>query len=361
MNQMGHPYTGNLYYSSTRSHGFNYWASIPFTLFGSAQWEYMMTTGIMSANDLFTTTIGGVALGEASFRLSNSLQAHRGTRGNLLRDVASFVLNPVGFLHAVPQRDVWGEAFESHGRTFSTEANVGLRVPTDSVPTQADVVGFVDFRFDYGNPFEPTNRKPFDHFEFQGRLDFAGKVLGRFRVRGSMVSKTLGSNVDPRHAIGLFQHFEYDERVGHEIGGQSVSLGLQSRAPIGRRLEFRSRGDLMGHMLAAVGSIRTRVREYRRYDFASGLGLKWQGRLDRDGRRLASVEYTGSWFHVWDGTPGHHFAHVLEGRMLLPVNRVMTLGMDVEYYLRNSNYREVANVRLRDLDLRFYVGMWLGQ
>lgn len=360
MNQFGHPYTGKLYFTTTRAHGFDYWAAIPFTLFGSAQAEFLMTSFLASTNDLFTTTVGGSALAEATLRLSNALQLSRAARGNLLRDIAAFVLNPPSLLHGASVRGSYARAFENHDRPFDTQLNLGLRVPTDSVPGQADRLGFVEFRFDYGDPFDRANREPFDHFEFRGRLDFTGRVLSRFRIRGSLASTPLGTDAEPSHAIGVFQHFEYDERMHHELGMQSVSFGWHSRAPVGA-VELKSRVDAVAHMLGAVGSVRTVIGDDRRYDYVSGLGLKVMGRLDHDDRVLASLEYGGSWYHVWNGTMGSHIDHVLEARVLVPVHGSLTLGTDVEYFFRNSNYREVPGARLRALDVRLYLGLSLAQ
>lgn len=70
-NLFSHPYQGNLYYSSARSNGLNFWESAPYALLGSSIWEWFMETQPASINDIMSTTFGGMALGETTYRLSS--------------------------------------------------------------------------------------------------------------------------------------------------------------------------------------------------------------------------------------------------------------------------------------------------
>ena len=79
-NLFAHPYHGNLYFNSARSNGLTFWESAPFALAGSTMWELLGETEPPAINDIFATTIGGIAIGEITHRLSNAIldDRHRG-------------------------------------------------------------------------------------------------------------------------------------------------------------------------------------------------------------------------------------------------------------------------------------------
>src|SRR5580765_3206866 len=68
VNQIGHPYQGNNYFTSGRANGLNFWESAALTAFGSGTWEYFGETNQASLNDFINTTLGGIALGEMFHR-----------------------------------------------------------------------------------------------------------------------------------------------------------------------------------------------------------------------------------------------------------------------------------------------------
>ena len=70
-NLFAHPYHGNLYYNTARSNGLNFWESAPYAFGGSLMWEVVAENEPPSMNDLIATTMGGIALGEFTYRMSS--------------------------------------------------------------------------------------------------------------------------------------------------------------------------------------------------------------------------------------------------------------------------------------------------
>ena len=68
VNQIGHPYQGNNYFTAGRANGLDFWESSALTAFGSGTWEFFGETNQASLNDLINTTLGGIALGEMFHR-----------------------------------------------------------------------------------------------------------------------------------------------------------------------------------------------------------------------------------------------------------------------------------------------------
>ena len=88
-NQLQHPYHGAAYFTAARSRGFSYWESIPFLIFGSLTWEYFGEPHRPSINDFITTSLGGSALGEMTYRFSSFF------RGGSTNSVSMYDQGPI--------------------------------------------------------------------------------------------------------------------------------------------------------------------------------------------------------------------------------------------------------------------------
>jgi len=94
-NLIGHPYHGSMYFNSARANGFEFYQSSLVTAAGSLMWEYLMETKPPSHNDLWATTVGGTALGEMVFRLSDLILDNRATGAERLgRELLAGILSP---------------------------------------------------------------------------------------------------------------------------------------------------------------------------------------------------------------------------------------------------------------------------
>jgi hypothetical protein len=78
-NQFAHPYHGNLYYNAARSAGYNDWEAAPFPIAGSLMWEYIGEVCRPVLNDWINTSLGGIALGEMTYRASSLILDNQAT------------------------------------------------------------------------------------------------------------------------------------------------------------------------------------------------------------------------------------------------------------------------------------------
>ena len=96
VNQVGHPYQGNNYFTSGRANGLSFYESAALAAFGSGTWEYFGETNLPSVNDLINTTLGGIALGEMFHRAAWLVLDTRATgRGRMWREIGATALDPV--------------------------------------------------------------------------------------------------------------------------------------------------------------------------------------------------------------------------------------------------------------------------
>jgi hypothetical protein len=96
VNQVGHPYQGNNYFTAGRANGLSFWESAGVTAFGSGTWEYFGETNHASLNDLINTTLGGIALGEMFHRTAWLVRDTRlSGRKRLWKEIGATAIDPV--------------------------------------------------------------------------------------------------------------------------------------------------------------------------------------------------------------------------------------------------------------------------
>ncbi len=108
---LGHAWAGTLYYQIARTNHLGLLGSSIFTLAGAFYWEYIVEwRNAVSINDMVFTTLGGIYLGEAWFKLGQALDSLPGTRGRVL-----------GFLNPILKLNRWLDRQGSRGHIPSLE------------------------------------------------------------------------------------------------------------------------------------------------------------------------------------------------------------------------------------------------
>ena len=99
-NQIFHPYHGSLYFNAFRTNGYSFWESVPSAIAGSLVWETAFETHLPAPNDLVNTSLGGICLGEMSYRISRKLLGRKnGIRKSVVSVPTSIVINPLNSLN----------------------------------------------------------------------------------------------------------------------------------------------------------------------------------------------------------------------------------------------------------------------
>ena len=93
INYIGHPYQGGFYYNNIRSQGANIWTSSVYCLGQSLVWEYVLESSFErpSIQDLITTPIGGVIIGELAHIITFKMSKNG---FNTLEKIVVCVINP---------------------------------------------------------------------------------------------------------------------------------------------------------------------------------------------------------------------------------------------------------------------------
>ena len=106
-NLITHPLHGSLDYCGARTSGMNFWLSIPYTFNASLVWEMVCENEPMSFNDQLATSIAGPAIGEISYRLSNSIldESRRGFN-RVVREIFGTLTCPMNGIKRIDRKRV---------------------------------------------------------------------------------------------------------------------------------------------------------------------------------------------------------------------------------------------------------------
>ena len=105
-NNFYHPWNGALFYSAGRSTGLGFWESSSLAVAASIAWECCGETLKMSANDVVSTSLGGVAMGEMIHRLGSVILDNRDTGASrVVREASILPFDIVRFSNRLMFRD----------------------------------------------------------------------------------------------------------------------------------------------------------------------------------------------------------------------------------------------------------------
>ena len=381
-NMFFHPYHGNLYFNSARSCGYNYWQSGLFALGGSAMWELFMENEYPSANDIIATPIGGMALGEMFYRISDLMLDDR-ARGSerVGREMASFIVSPMRGVMRVVNGDAWRHRSTS-GRQFGipdlcVAFSVGARAlefKDEILDKGMGIASEIDI--EYGDRFNVEHERPYDFFTMRIGLNAQNSqpVLGQVNLIGRLFNQELIDKSDRMLNLGLYQHFDfYDSEVISDVSSvipykiaipASVGGGLQFQQLNFANWDFSTSLYANGVIMGAVLSDHYRLED-RNYNIASGLGAKSRlTALYKKSKFSVSLSHEFYRFFTWDGydlnidwatvnpktlnaqgDESQSSVHIYEFRLdYRLVKRVFITGSFM-HFNRDTNYRYYPDVK----------------
>jgi hypothetical protein len=358
VNQIGHPYQGNNYFTSGRANGLNFYESAAVTAFGSATWEYFGETNHPSLNDFINTTIGGIALGEMFHRAAWLVRDTKASgRGRLWSEIGATALDPV----------------TGYNRFRTGDASRVSDTPADMVPSTLggftslgvlwrgsqtrviDSVGqpFLEVDVLYGDSERGRSRTPYDAFAVRLRFG-GGNAFSEARVRGRLLGQPLRKG---KLQFSALQSYDFQSNDAYALGSQSfdaaigVTQGLSTRTT----LSVMGWGGLT--ILGAVDSLPLGVEEPpeetaegsggqgvsegpRYYDYGPGSNFGVIAHFTRDRRILATLAYEGRHLYSLDGVRANHFLQRVRVDVMLPLRGAFGIGASGEYFSRHSFFQD---------------------
>jgi hypothetical protein len=227
-NQSSHPYHGGAYFNAARTNGYSFWESAPFVLGGSFLWEMFSESQPPSMADLVQTTLGGMAWGEAQFRISNLiLDNTKSGFERFLREAAGLVVNPMGGLNRILRGEV-AKDFQNPpdrfpGRLY-TELDGGyIHTGGRAAEGTEQDQGELSLLLRYGDPFDGDLRHPFDAFEFQiGLRQPAPVLLTQIDIDGLLAAWRLSGNPSAEQRFAFFLAANYFNNDPRNFGARHL-------------------------------------------------------------------------------------------------------------------------------------------
>ncbi len=205
-NLFAHPYHGSLYFNAARSNGLTFWESAPYAFAGSLMWEVAAEVEPPAINDLIATTIGGIALGEFTHRLS-SLVLDDSKRGfaRFGREFLGTVICPIRGLNRMITGDMWKvkrSRYKYHDyNRIPIHFSMGLGnryLAAESSLFKGEHNPYLEFRVQYGDAFDCVNDSPYDYFTARASFGLTGNqpLIHLINLMGKLWATSVKSTDD---------------------------------------------------------------------------------------------------------------------------------------------------------------------
>ena len=181
-NLFAHPYHGGLYYNTARSNGLSFWESAPYSFAGSLMWEFCAEREPAAINDFIATSIGGIALGEVTNRMS-LLVLDDSKRGfnRFSREFLGLIISPMRGFNRLISGDMWKHRrahYKYHDyERLPVKFSIGLGdryLADDNYLFRGEHTPYVEFNVAYGDAFSKEDTAPYDYFTLGTTFNLTG-------------------------------------------------------------------------------------------------------------------------------------------------------------------------------------------
>jgi hypothetical protein len=361
-NQFAHPYHGGLYYTAARDNGLSFVSAIPFTLLGSVQWELFAETEPPSINDLINTTMGGVAVGEALYRLSSTVLDTEATgRDRFGRELTAGLISPIRGVNRLLRGDAFRQEptpSDWRSRALAGWGSVGYLMLGDGKLLEGGKHQFfTQFALRYGDAFRGDIRRPFDafdvHIQFTTRED---SLVSHAMLTGLLAAKVLVHTEQDELRLGLSQQLSYTDTIAYEVGGQSLDANLMHQRQLFASSKLKTVLSLKGNVLTGISSAHQGA-EGRDYDYGPGVGLQLRVVYAREAWDIVTLEADLSRIVVLDGAGGSHQVRTGQLQVDLPVRGGLGLGSEINVFQHHSRFDGFPDVTKDTYELRFFLSV----
>jgi len=339
-NEFAHPYHGSLFFSSFRTLGYSFWQSIPAAFAGSYLWETAGESEYFSPNDFINTSVGGVILGEMTFRLSNKIvNQHSSGFRRQASEVLSLLINPMnGFRRIVDKK--WGRVaktvIQPDPSHIYCELDIGLR--NFNANSSGNNFGWYSHvRLLYNSPFE-SYRIPFSTISINAEFgnDDSSK-LNILSVYGSLAGWNIANHSKVKSTAVLSANYDYIRNEAFYYSAQSVKLNLYSDFQPNKKLSLSTNFGIGLILLAAIPD-KYGYRN-RQYAYGSGIGINIGYGISYSNRYFLNINYRGGLIKTINGNPSHFFLHGIQGEVRYRIIDGLSVCGEPGYLTLKGHYK----------------------
>lgn len=388
-NMFMHPYHGNLYYNAARANGFNYWYSGLYAFAGSAMWELFMENEHPSINDIIATPIGGMIVGEMTYRASDLILDDRSVGWERFgREASAFLVSPMRGLTRIINGDAWRKR-SSSGRQFgipkiSVQFSAGVRSLNYKDIIFDRGVGFASELFlEYGDRFNGDKQKLFDYFTVRANLNIQASqpALGRLNIMGRLHSTDIVNDEKNMLNVALYQTFDYFDSDTISDKSAKIPYRLCTPASFGSGFNYQYKAGrhhkfdafLSTNAVILGGVLSDHYNIYKRnYNLGSGFSVRasvnaslWKGKVNLNANhqfyRLFTwkgypddyeyVDYDHKTLNA-QGNESQTSFHISEVRADIKLIKDLYLSGSLIHFKRDSNYEGLDDVNSSSFETR---------
>jgi hypothetical protein len=351
-NLYAHPYHGALFFNAGRANGYTYWESLPFSLAGSAAWEYFGETFRPAFNDWIMTGFNGSFFGEGLYRLSVLMTDNTATGSERVwREIGGALVNPVrGFNRLITGETgrLYPNPPEHDPKVFNPVLSAGVRqmdADGDDLVKDAVTQAVVALDLRYGSLFEGDYKTPFSSFGFNITLAFpnrevdSSKVMNRLSVEGVLFGWKLSKDESVTHLITVRGIYDYLSNPAFEFGQTAVSPELNSLYRLSDAWKLQIGVGVRAILMGGTANDYYVDVEGRNYDLGPGTGTRLTVSFLSGGWDVVSLMYNGGW--IWtqsEPSKSKHNFHIATISGRYPFTERLAAGIDLAVYWRESFY-----------------------
>ena len=359
VNQFGHPYQGGMYFNAGRANGLNYWESAMMSAMGSFTWECCGETNRGSINDFYSTTMGGMVLGEVFHRMAGLVRDNMATGGRGKKEFLATAIDPVGgAMRAI--NGEWGKVKANPPDQrpdflgVSAQAGAIWRGAAGTLQ-EAKAYPYLELDFLYGDPIKSAWKKPFDAFQAQFVLG-GGSGFSEFNVSGRLWGKALKDTPTSATRFNINQGYLFVSNPAYDLGGQSAGASVMYWKSLGSRSAILLNVSGSFFPLAAISAEHVDVNE-RTYDYGPAPAASVFLAIRHRDEPVLRLFYTSAYINAVNGSGGSHVVQMVQGRLAWPLTKRFSAGGSYSLFMRNSYYTADADTYTRYPESRIFLGV----
>jgi len=339
-NQFSHPYHGALFYSAARANGLTLLESGAYTAFGSLMWEFILETNRPSQNDSIMTTFGGMALGEALYKIAELV--YDGNSAGLertLRNAFAFLINPVfGYKIFTGQTSNFTNPFEQH--LYS------LKLPVGFYSLSSRGAGFlVSTQLEYKDYLkkDAVRVNPYDWFSLNISL---GAYDNGIRDAEISITGVLTGKKTKNTLPGLYGIFEYSRTdLKGKISAVGIGPGVVLKSSTDSGYFFNSNSIvsvIFGGTDPSFDPDNCHFGKGTEHPYYLGPGMMGRINLEYGKTDFGSISTSLSqyWIHSMF-TDVNEFLTILSFDLHYPLSKRLELSVGYDYSIRNALFQEI--------------------
>lgn len=389
-NLFAHPYHGSLYFNTARSNGLSFWESAPYSLAGSLMWEFTAEREPAAINDLMATTLGGIALGEFTHRMS-SLVLNDSKRGGerFLREFLGTLICPIRGLNRLINGDMWRvrhsyykyHDYEKIPVKFSM--GFGMRyLADDNHMFKGEYNPYINLKAVYGDPLDKEDNSPYDYFTANVSLGLSSNqpLINKINLLGRIWGTNVKESSEMNISFGIFQHFNYYDSEAVLHNSENIPYKISEAASVGPGMiyklpRYNSMLGLQQSIYISAVLLGGSLSDYynvidRNYNMGSGYSLKndtdidfgrygnfslkvsllniftWKGYENKD------LNTTNPLYLNAQGDKGNVMLVIINPQINLNLNNNIKANIEASYFVRKSHYSYKDDVSYKTFETR---------